>query len=116
MTNLNQAMAGETDGLISIDHTNVTVLGSKWRASAPWAGLDFKRAELREQSTLGVFLFGKNAPPDHHLRVPWCHPDDQPEGWADDCWYRVRPASKRHRFVKRRGKWWLTPAKMVKSE
>jgi hypothetical protein len=95
--------------LVPIDHTNVTVNGSKWRAKDPWDGLNFKRAEVREKSSLMVFLFGEaEAPPDHHLRVPWMHPEDRaamaddPDYWA---YYRVRPVKKRARFEKKRGKW-----------
>ena len=55
--------------LIPINHKTVTVLGSKWRANAPWAGLDFKRAVVREQSGLWLALIGKDAPPDHAVDV-----------------------------------------------
>jgi hypothetical protein len=81
-------------------HT-VTVLGSIWRPSAPWAGLDFSRAKLRDTSIWGD---------DYHLNVPWCHPSDQDETWGTpayepDCWYRVRPRRKSWRFVQVDGVW-----------
>lgn len=82
----------------------VTVLGSRWKADAPWAGLDFSRAILREQNTAELALLGpEKASPDHHLDVPWCHPDDQPEGWDDGMMYRVRPhyRCRSYRFVRR---------------
>lgn len=81
----------------------VTVLGYRWNAGAPWAGLDFSRAVLRERSTAGVMLFGDGAPDDHHLDVPWCHPKDQPEGWRDGTMYRVRPSyrCRGYRFAQR---------------
>jgi hypothetical protein len=94
-----------------IDHRNVTVNGSAWRKSDPWNGLDFSRAVVRERSTLMVAVVGTaDAPPDHHLDVPWCHPDDQPQGWKDGCWYRVRPRKKRMRFVKDGDEWKLGPS------
>ena len=77
---------------LPIAPNTVTVLGSRWKADAPWAGLDFTKARLRTQSTLMLYVCGPNeAPYDLHLDVPWCHPDDQPEGWDDEMVYRVRP-------------------------
>ena len=63
-----------------------------------WAGFIWDKAILRETSTLMDFVCGRgNAPPDHHLDVPWSHPDDGP--WEDDqCWYRVRAKNDRYRF------------------
>lgn len=70
----------------------VTVLGSRWKASDPaWRGLDFTKAEVRTQSTIMVAFFGEDAPHDLHLRVPFCHPNDQPDGWENGLFYRVRP-------------------------
>jgi hypothetical protein len=71
----------------------VTVLGCRWKATEPaWQGLDFTKARLRTQSTLMLFVVGPNdAPYDLHLDVPFCHPNDQPEGWDDETVYRVRP-------------------------
>lgn len=60
------------------------VLGSRVKADSPaWLGLDFTRA------TAAATLF--SAWPCPHLRVPFCHPEDQPEGWDDDMIYRVYP-------------------------
>jgi len=69
-----------------------------------WAGLDMSRAELCEQSAIMIAVNWPNeAPPDHHLRVPWMHPDDRPE-MADDpdawCYYRIRTRRKKARFEK----------------
>jgi hypothetical protein len=87
----------------------VTVLGYRVKATDPaWLGLDLSRAILREQSTAGMFLLGPDAPPDHHLDVPWCHPNDQPGGWRDGLKYRVRPRRKAWRFVKEGDEWRLS--------
>jgi hypothetical protein len=70
------------------------VLGNKVKATDPmWAGLDLNRADLLCQSSLAIACFGPDgAPPDMHLSVPWCHPEDQTGSPDDfDCWYRVRP-------------------------
>lgn len=61
-----------------------SVLGIRVRADSPaWLGLDFSRA------TTATKLF--SARPCPHLCVPFCHPEDQPEGWDDDMIYRVYP-------------------------
>jgi hypothetical protein len=86
----------------------VTVLGSRVRADeAAWAGLDWTgNVVVREQSTLMRWAVGNDAPPDHHLDVPWMHPDDRasmadyPDGW---CVYRVRPRRKGYRFERALG-------------
>ena len=84
---------------MSVDIVPVTpqsceVLGYRVRATdAMWRGLDFSRAKIRTKSTIGAFLFGKEAPTDLHLDVPFLHPEDAVFGakWADDQqWYRVR--------------------------
>ena len=80
----------------------VTVLSHRWKASDPWGGLDFTRAELRTGS-----IWSAN---DYHLNVPWCHPADQDAAWGTaayvpDCWYRVRPRRKAWRFVQVDGVW-----------
>jgi hypothetical protein len=65
-------------------------------------------------------ICGKDAPPDIHLRVPWCHPEDRTgtaEDWHD-CIYRVRPKMqpgkrwqgqkiKSVMFERWDGKWWI---------
>lgn len=86
---------------------------------AAWAGLDLSRAIVREKSTAAVALLGPDrAWPDHHLDVPWCHPDDQPEGWSDCIRYRVRPRRRGWRFEKREDEWRLVrePAQDRKSD
>lgn len=86
-----------------------TVLGSRVKETdARWTGLDLKRAELRAQSSLMRFVCGDlDAPPDLHLSVPWCHPDDQTGDPEDfDSRYRVRPMAEP-------GRRWL--GRMVKS-
>lgn len=81
----------------------VTVLGSRWKVTdVAWRGLDFTRARLRTQSTLMLSICGRDAPYDLHLDVPFCHPDDQPDGWADDLVYRVRPIAEPGRRWRRR--------------
>lgn len=47
----------------------------------------FDRAILREQSPLQLLALGRDAPPDHHLEVPWLH-----EG--EELLARVRPKGK----------------------
>lgn len=61
-----------------------------------WTGLDLANAEPRTQSTMMLAVVGSDdAPPDIHLNVPWCHPEDRANGApADDCIYRVRPRMK----------------------
>lgn len=85
----------------------VTVLGYRVRGDDPmWLGLDLARAEVREVSTAMLAMVGPDkAPPDHHLRVPWCHPLDRPHGWEDCAFYRVRPRRKGWRF-RRAGDGW----------
>lgn len=68
-----------------IGPTTVTVLGSHWRESAPWAGFDFSRAEIRSGSIW--------SPDDYHLGVPWMHPDDPAQIGRDpddESIYRLR--------------------------
>jgi hypothetical protein len=98
---------------IAVDISTCTVNGSSYsKPSAAWDGLDLNLAEVREQSTLMLAITGKDAPPDHHLDVPWMHPEDRPK-MADDpdawCFYRVRPRYRyrRFRFVKIAGQWFL---------
>ncbi len=82
----------------------VTVLGHRVTASCPmWRGLDWSDAILREQNTLALAFFGAKAPPDHHLDVAWCHPEDRPSGIR----YRVRPRRKGWRFHKREDGAWV---------
>ena len=85
----------------AIGPATVTVLGHIWDGKAPWNGLDFTRAELRETSIWG---------PDYHLRVPWRHPDDAAcqEGHEDECFDRVRPRRRGWRFVQVGGEWMVT--------
>lgn len=74
----------------------VTVLGSHWTGTdAAWRGLAFSRATLKTTSIWGNDL---------HLDVPFCHPDDQYDGWEDDddCWARVRPLAEPGRRWRRR--------------
>lgn len=79
---------------VPVAHDTVTVNGSKWKERAPWSGLFFNKAEPAVQSTMMMAVCGRaDAPLDIHLRVPWCHPDDQDgtdKDWKD-CIYRVRP-------------------------
>lgn len=99
-----------TETTLPITPENVTVNGSKWGPKAPWAGLDFSRAELRDKATIMVFVVGEDAAPlDPHLRVPFRHPDDPPEYW-ERCYYRVRTRRKKDRFVKRGRAWRIDAA------
>lgn len=99
-------MQGDEKTTLPISPKTVTVLGHRVKGTdAAWLGLDLSRAILRERSTLGVAMLGPNAPPDHHLDVPWCHPEDQPAGWNDCCMYRVRPRREGWRFVKEGDEW-----------
>ena len=85
--------------MLPICSATVEVLGSHWpQTEIAWAGFIWDKAILRETSTLMDFVCGRgNAPHDHHLDVPWSHPDDGP--WEDDqCWYRVRAKNDRYRF------------------
>jgi hypothetical protein len=91
-----------------IGPATVTVLGSIWPANAPWSGLDFTRAKLCNTS-----IWGGDC--DYHLRVPWCHPDDQDSTWGtaayqEDCWYRIRPRRESWRFVQVAGVWMVAEA------
>lgn len=105
------------DDEIPVHPLTVRVLGSQWTASSPWAGLDFSRAVILEQATIMVWAVGsETAPADHHLNVPWCHPDDQPEGWAEEMKYRVRPARPNWRFHQREdGRWVLRRVRKVRN-
>lgn len=79
---------------VPVSPETITVLGYRVKATSPaWTGLDLVNAEPRTQSTLWLAVAGQDeAPPDIHLDVPWCHPDDRARGApADDCRYRVRP-------------------------
>lgn len=79
---------------VPVSAETCTVLGYKVKTRDPeWAGLDLDRADLLQQSTLMLAICGPNdAPPDLHLSVPWCHPDDRARGEEPDgCYYRVRP-------------------------
>jgi len=87
-----------TRSRLPIVPSTVKVLGSRWTdRKIAWAGLFFHLAEVRENSLLG---------PDHHLRVPFAHPDNPYE--AGECFYRVRPRDSRYRFVRAvNGQWVL---------
>jgi len=85
----------------------VTVLGYRVKANSPmWQGLDFSKATVLEKASILVYIWGADsAPSDLHLSVPFCHPDDQPEGWSDGMKYRVRPrAEAGGRWLKRKVK------------
>lgn len=94
---------------LPVSAATCTVNGFRYRADEePWTGLDMPRAVLREKTTIMMVCLGReNAPADHHLDVPWCHPDDQPEGWSDEMRYRVRPRRKGWRFQQIDGQWRL---------
>lgn len=65
---------------------NSEVLGSSWAGkTAPWEGLRFDEAIVRECSPI-------SGARDVHLAVPFCHPADQPMPSEDCGVYRVRPA------------------------
>jgi hypothetical protein len=88
--------------LAEIGPKTVRVLGYKWSANAPWAGLHFDKAVLRTGSIW--------SDDDYHLDVPWLHPDDvamepYPDAW---CRYRVRPARGWHSFVLVDGVWMVS--------
>lgn len=91
---------------------NCTINGYRAKAtSAAWIGLDLARAEILRQSTLMLCVFGKDAPYDLHLNVPWMHPEDRekhadnPDSW---CYYRVRPKRKRGaRFFRAEDGMWM---------
>ena len=71
-----------------------TVLGSRWRTTdVAWRGLAFSHeaVELRTQSTLMLYVAGRDAPYDLHLNVPFEHPDDGPIPDPPEMMYRVRP-------------------------
>ena len=83
---------------LPVSPETVTVLGRRVNSkSASWRGLNFSKADLLAQATLMMAVCGSDiAPFDYHLRVPFCHPDDQ-TGTAGDwteCFYRVRPRMK----------------------
>lgn len=97
--------------IVPIAPANVTVLGARWtRRTRAWQGLDFTRATLRNKSSLMVALFGEqNAPDDHHLSVPFRHPDD-PDDPVFEVPYRVRPRRNSDRFEQVDGVWMLRRA------
>lgn len=101
--------------------TTITVLGRNVKETSPaWNGLFLDRAVQRTRSTIAMVMFGKDAPVDIHLDVPWCHPGERTgteDDW-NDCVYRVRP--KREigqkwrgkpitgvRFEQVEGAWWI---------
>lgn len=104
------------DDEIPVHPLTVRVDGEQWRTGGTWAGLDFSRAAIREQASIMVMAVGQQeAPPDHHLDVPWCHPADQPHGWRDGILYRVRPARPNWRFNQREdGRWVLRRVRKVR--
>lgn len=74
---------------IKVTPVSVTVLGFEVKANSPaWRGLDLKRAEPRQQSSLMLSVLGHDSPLDIHLNVPFQHPEDT---ISDDVFYRVRP-------------------------
>lgn len=80
--------------VVPILPVTVRVLGHRWPPSWPWEGLDFTRAETRDIHPITSTAL-------HHLRVPWCHPEDQArEGDDPDAWthYRIYPARDGWRF------------------
>lgn len=91
---------------IPVSAATVTVDGWRRRASEPaWAALRWSDSSIREKSTLLVFVLGaENAPPDHHIRVAWVHPDDWPMDQDPPAdlvsYHRVRPRDRRFRFMK----------------
>lgn len=107
---------------VQVTPETVTVLGNRVKATDPmWVGLNLSRAEPATQSCLFLMICGPDdAPIDIHLRVPWCHPEDQDgtdEDW-NDCVYRVRPkmeVGKRWKgrvvkslaFERWNGTWWI---------
>ena len=102
-------MADKAKTTLPVSPETVTVLGNRVKPTSPaWLGLDFSRAILRERNTLSMALLGPDAPEDHHLDVPWCHPLDQPHGWRDGAMYRVRPRRDGWRFVKEGETWKLS--------
>lgn len=68
----------------AITRHNVEVLGERWGTRAPWCGLRFDEAWVREASPI-------SAARDVHLAVPFCHPNDEPELTEDCGIYRVTP-------------------------
>lgn len=81
---------------IPVTAASCTVNGSHFGQTSPvWRGLWLPRARRRERSTLMLAVLGKAAPPDHHLDVPWWHPEDGPHPWPPEMKYRVRP---KHRY------------------
>jgi hypothetical protein len=85
----------------------VTVLGSRVTDQhASWRGLDLSRAVVLEHATIMSWLVGPDAPPDHHLNVPFAHPNDPPEYW-EGCMYRVRPRRTGWRFHKTESGAWV---------
>lgn len=92
---------------LPICSATVEVLGSHWPQTAiAWAGFYWDKAVLRDTSTAMEYICrGVDVPPDHHLSVPWAHPNDGP--WDDDCWYRVRPKNERYRFVRASNGNWI---------
>ena len=94
----NQTTPDWTAREVPVSPATVTVLGSRVSASCPsWRGLDFSQAEVLEHATIMTALVGPDAPDDHHLNVPFAHPDDPPGLW-EGCMYRVRPRRKGWRF------------------
>lgn len=78
---------------IPVSPETVTVLGYRVKATDPmWAGLDFDRAEPRQQNAALLAIAGPHEGLDVHLSVPFLHPEDKARGAKHDgCAYRVRP-------------------------
>lgn len=88
---------------LPLSPATVTVNSNRVTTDCPsWRGLDLTHAELREDSIWG--------PGDHHLRVPYAHPDD-PARWWKGTFFRVRPRRRAWRFVQMDGVWMVEKAR-----
>jgi hypothetical protein len=58
---------------VAVSPETVTVLGYSVKEGDPmWRGLDFDKAEPRQQASIMVAMVGQDAaPPDIHLNVPY---------------------------------------------
>ena len=105
---------------IAVSPATVTVLGYNVKETDPaWAGLNFRRAEPRQQNSAMLMMVGPHEGKDIHLNVPFLHPADKKRGMREDgCRYRVRPkmkVGKKYKdkivtgvaFEKWNGKWFI---------
>lgn len=89
-----RVMSPPREIVLSVSPETVTVNGYRYKATDPaWIGLDFTTAEIR---------YWDKPPNDPRLRVPFCHPLDQPCDEDTLCYYRVYPIAEPGKRWKRR--------------